>query len=332
MDCCFNARHRSSNPVSRTQASTNLRLAMPNFDWALVERGCTLPGRKIAPSSPLAIFCAAQNFRSGRRAPPETSAVAGRTRRCFNGGQLLLTVVNGTLQQSSASVTGALVTLGRSQCGLSRADLTEQDLILNRSGRFGLSADDRSSLTVCPNHRKQASKDTESGDMEEQEPGPESGDVEEQEPQDQARLLKNISLQFQSKLLGGPNSRHFFPSTRATHHPNFVTPACLDHEISKPEVQLQYHNKLLGGPKSNHFEVSSRPTHLPSIKTIHQGLLKLSEVSFLQVEFVSTEPRSLCQAGPSVTAPVLDTDIKNFMEFYRREFPSATIPIKMHLL
>ncbi|KAI8503826.1 hypothetical protein Bbelb_187970 [Branchiostoma belcheri] len=31
----------------------------------------------------------AQNFRSGRRAPPETSAVAGRTRRCFNGGQLL---------------------------------------------------------------------------------------------------------------------------------------------------------------------------------------------------------------------------------------------------
>ncbi|KAI8485128.1 hypothetical protein Bbelb_370530 [Branchiostoma belcheri] len=35
------------------------------------------------------IFCAAQNFRSGRRAPPETSAVAGRTRRCFNGGQLL---------------------------------------------------------------------------------------------------------------------------------------------------------------------------------------------------------------------------------------------------
>ncbi|KAI8483314.1 hypothetical protein Bbelb_389180 [Branchiostoma belcheri] len=57
--------------------------------------------------------------------------------------------------------------------------------------------------------------------------------------------------EFQSKPLGGPNSRHFFPSTRATCHPNFVTLACLDHEISKPEVQLQYHDKPPGGPKSN---------------------------------------------------------------------------------
>ncbi|KAI8498368.1 hypothetical protein Bbelb_235700 [Branchiostoma belcheri] len=62
-----------------------------------------------------------------------------------------------------------------------------------------------------------------------------------------------MSLQFQSKPLGGPNSRHLFPSTRATFHPNFVTLACLDHEISKPEVQLQYRNKPLGGPKSNQF-------------------------------------------------------------------------------
>ncbi|KAI8500808.1 WD repeat-containing protein 7, partial [Branchiostoma belcheri] len=51
--------------------------------------------------------------------------------------------------------------------------------------------------------------------------------------------------QFQSKQLGGPNSRHFFPITRATYHPNFVSLACLDHKISKPEVQLQYHNKPL---------------------------------------------------------------------------------------
>ncbi|KAI8513005.1 hypothetical protein Bbelb_096440 [Branchiostoma belcheri] len=36
-------------------------------------------------------------------------------------------------------------------------------------------------------------------------------------------------------------------TTTATYHPNFVTLACLDHEISKPEVQLQYHNKPLGG-------------------------------------------------------------------------------------
>ncbi|KAI8516305.1 hypothetical protein Bbelb_048860 [Branchiostoma belcheri] len=73
-----------------------------------------------------------------------------------------------------------------------------------------------------------------------------------------------MPLQFLSKPLGGPNLRHFFPSTRAAYHPNFVTLACPDHEISKPEVQLQYHSKPPGGPKSNHFEVSSRPTHLPT--------------------------------------------------------------------
>ena len=102
MDRCFNARHRSSNPVSARKtlttappkfvqrlitaraklvkqrwlsvqdfcvgiASANFRLAVPNFDWALLERMWTLPERKIARSSPLAIFCAAQNFRSGRR-------------------------------------------------------------------------------------------------------------------------------------------------------------------------------------------------------------------------------------------------------------------------
>ncbi|KAI8513492.1 hypothetical protein Bbelb_101310 [Branchiostoma belcheri] len=55
-----------------------------------------------------------------------------------------------------------------------------------------------------------------------------------------------IDLQFLSKPLGGPSSRHFFPSKRATYHPDFVTPACVDHEISKLEVQLQYHNKPLG--------------------------------------------------------------------------------------
>ncbi|KAI8510527.1 Cyclic nucleotide-gated olfactory channel [Branchiostoma belcheri] len=66
----------------------------------------------------------------------------------------------------------------------------------------------------------------------------------------------NISLQFQSKPLGGPNSRHFFPSTRATYHPNFITITCLDHEISKPEVQLQYHNKPLG-ERDNQSEAGS---------------------------------------------------------------------------
>ncbi|KAI8517921.1 hypothetical protein Bbelb_039380 [Branchiostoma belcheri] len=61
MDRCLNARHRSSNLVS---------------------------ARKTLATAP-AKFVQPQNFRSGRRAPPETSAVAGRTRRCFNGGQLL---------------------------------------------------------------------------------------------------------------------------------------------------------------------------------------------------------------------------------------------------
>ncbi|KAI8504188.1 hypothetical protein Bbelb_182560 [Branchiostoma belcheri] len=61
MDRCFNARHRSSNPVSVRKTLA------------------TAPAKFVQP----------QNFRSGRRAPPETSAVAGRTRRCFNGGQLL---------------------------------------------------------------------------------------------------------------------------------------------------------------------------------------------------------------------------------------------------
>ncbi|KAI8495960.1 hypothetical protein Bbelb_263760 [Branchiostoma belcheri] len=62
--------------------------------------------------------------------------------------------------------------------------------------------------------------------------------------------LDAIDLQFLSKPLGGPSSRHFFPSKRATYHPDFVTPACVDHEISKLEVQLQYHNKPLGGPNT----------------------------------------------------------------------------------
>jgi hypothetical protein len=67
----------------------------------------------------MSIFCEAQNFQSGRRAPRETSAVAERIRRCFNGDQLLLNgderlpavmifffTAPGTLQQSSGGVTG----------------------------------------------------------------------------------------------------------------------------------------------------------------------------------------------------------------------------------
>ncbi|KAI8495098.1 hypothetical protein Bbelb_270840 [Branchiostoma belcheri] len=68
-----------------------------------------------------------------------------------------------------------------------------------------------------------------------------------------------IDLQFLSKPLGGPSSRHFFPSKRATYHPDFVTPACVDHEISKLEVQLQYHNKPLGGPKTATYRNSFVP-------------------------------------------------------------------------
>ncbi|KAI8509521.1 hypothetical protein Bbelb_133690 [Branchiostoma belcheri] len=85
---------------------------------------------------------------------------------------------------------------------------------------------------------------------------------------ERSRGIANIDLQFLSKPLGGPSSRHFFPSKRATYYPDFVTPACVDHEISKLEVQLQYHNKPLGGPKSNHFQIDlqflSKPLGGPS--------------------------------------------------------------------
>ncbi|KAI8510361.1 hypothetical protein Bbelb_112770 [Branchiostoma belcheri] len=52
-------------------------------------------------------------------------------------------------------------------------------------------------------------------------------------------MFKETTLQSQNKPLGGPNSRDFFPRTRATFHPNFMTLACPDREISKPEVALQ---------------------------------------------------------------------------------------------
>ena len=126
MDRCFNARHRSSNPVSARKTLTTAppkfvqrlitaraklakqrwssvqdfcvgladpsvhelaSIAVPNFDWALLERWWTLPERKIARSSPLAIFCAAQNFRSGRRDHQRWPSVYGVA---LTGGQLLL--------------------------------------------------------------------------------------------------------------------------------------------------------------------------------------------------------------------------------------------------
>ncbi|KAI8485854.1 hypothetical protein Bbelb_364060 [Branchiostoma belcheri] len=58
-----------------------------------------------------------------------------------------------------------------------------------------------------------------------------------------------MALQFLSKPIGGPNLCHLFPSTRPTYHPNFVTLARPDHEISKPEVQLHLAARLVdGGP------------------------------------------------------------------------------------
>ena len=68
-------------------------------------------GQKIAASSPLAIFSAAQDLWSGRRAPRETSAVAERIQHCFNGGQLLLNSgerLRVVMKQSSGGVTGPL--------------------------------------------------------------------------------------------------------------------------------------------------------------------------------------------------------------------------------
>ena len=99
-------------------ASANFRLAVPNFDWALLERMWTLPERKIARSSPLAIFCAAQNFRSGRRDHQRWPSVYGGALAVPN---FCSTVVNGyerwwifftapgTLQQRSGGVTGTLI-------------------------------------------------------------------------------------------------------------------------------------------------------------------------------------------------------------------------------
>ncbi|KAI8511904.1 hypothetical protein Bbelb_110040 [Branchiostoma belcheri] len=47
-------------------------------------------------------------------------------------------------------------------------------------------------------------------------------------------------LQSQNKPLGETNSCHFFPIPRAICPSKFVTLACPDHEISKPEVLLRY--------------------------------------------------------------------------------------------
>ncbi|KAI8515186.1 hypothetical protein Bbelb_077770 [Branchiostoma belcheri] len=51
----------------------------------------------------------------------------------------------------------------------------------------------------------------------------------------------------------GPNSCHFFTTPRAIYQPKFVTLACPDREISKPEFLLQYQQKPPGSPESNHF-------------------------------------------------------------------------------
>ncbi|KAI8491846.1 hypothetical protein Bbelb_302190 [Branchiostoma belcheri] len=55
--------------------------------------------------------------------------------------------------------------------------------------------------------------------------------------------LRRSGTEFPNKLLGGPNSCHFFPTPRAIYQPKFVTLACPDREISKPEVLLQYQQK-----------------------------------------------------------------------------------------
>jgi hypothetical protein len=101
----------------RTQTSTNFRLAVSNFDWALLERRwTTLPERKIARSLPLAIFCAAQNFRSGRRDHERWPSVYGVV---FTGAYFWWKVTSGdgifsplqqTFQQSSLRCDRALTT------------------------------------------------------------------------------------------------------------------------------------------------------------------------------------------------------------------------------
>ncbi|KAI8510904.1 hypothetical protein Bbelb_118200 [Branchiostoma belcheri] len=48
------------------------------------------------------------------------------------------------------------------------------------------------------------------------------------------------ALQFQNKLLGGPNSHHLFLTGKAICHQNFKTIACSGQKIQKPEVLLQY--------------------------------------------------------------------------------------------
>ncbi|KAI8497930.1 hypothetical protein Bbelb_245820 [Branchiostoma belcheri] len=65
-------------------------------------------------------------------------------------------------------------------------------------------------------------------------------------------------------------------------------------------------------------------TRSKALKEKYQELFKL----YAKCHHAFSKAKPLSEEEISV----LDTDIKNFMEFYRREFPSATIPIKMHLL
>ncbi|KAI8516696.1 hypothetical protein Bbelb_052770 [Branchiostoma belcheri] len=82
-------------------------------------------------------------------------------------------------------------------------------------------------------------------------------------------------LQFQNKALGDPNSRHFFLTTRAIYQPKFVTLACPEHEISKPEVQLhpggQFVQVVLGGSEerldSMTFKMSTIAAAQPDCKS-----------------------------------------------------------------
>ena len=57
------------------------------------------------------------------------------------------------LSACNKDVTNYLGRLCLSGGGHGRADLRQQDLILNRSGRFGLSEEDKNNLKFCPKHR-----------------------------------------------------------------------------------------------------------------------------------------------------------------------------------
>ncbi|KAI8493505.1 Fibrinogen- domains (FReDs) [Branchiostoma belcheri] len=91
MDRCFSARHRLSNPVS---ARKMLATAPAKFVQRLIAAPATLAKQRWSSVQDFCVGLADPSVHelAGRRAPPETSAVAGRTAVALTGANFCLTV------------------------------------------------------------------------------------------------------------------------------------------------------------------------------------------------------------------------------------------------